>query len=71
MLYNYYGKDDIENIILDIKNNCTKFNITNNKINGCIDNIYDKSIFDSNYIDTPIYLNKAKKLKDIIDINKY
>lgn len=71
LLYNYYGKDDIENIILDIKNNCTKFNITNNKINGCIDNIYDKSIFDSNYIDTPIYLNKAKKLKDIIDIDKY
>lgn len=71
LLNEYYGKEDIENIIMDMKNNCNKFNITNNKVIGCIDNVYDKSIFNTDYVDIPKYKNNNNKLKDIIDINKY
>lgn len=71
LLYKYFGENDIHNIIMDMKNNCNQFRITNNKIIGCINNIKDKDIFNTNYVDTPIYMNKSNKIKDIIDINKY
>lgn len=71
LLNEYYGIDDIDNIITDMKNNCNKFNITNNKIIGCIDNVYNKDIFNTNYVKLPIYKQSNNKMKDIIDINKY
>lgn len=71
LLNEYYGVDDIDAIIMDMKNNCSRFSITNNKVIGCIDNIYNKDIFTTNYVKIPIYKNRNKKIKDIIDINKY
>ena len=71
MLDKYFGKDDIYMIIRDMKNNCDNFKITNNKIIGCVNNIKDKSIFDTDYVDDPIYVNNSKKIKDIIDINLF
>lgn len=71
LLNEYYGTDDIDYIIRDMKSNCDKFNITNNKIIGCIDNIYNKNIFNTIYVKSPLYKNNNNKIKDIIDINKY
>lgn len=71
LLDKYFGKDDIYMIIRDMKNNCDNFKITNNKIIGCVNNVKDKSIFDTDYVDEPIYVNNNKKIKDIIDINLF
>lgn len=71
LLNKYFGKEDIHKIIMDMKNNCNQFRITNNKVIGCINDIKDKDIFNTDYVESPIYMKPSKKIKDIIDIELF
>ena len=71
LINDYYGSEDVERIIIDVKNSCDRSKVTNEKVVGCITDIIDDSVFNTSMVKVPSYLSESKKIGDIIDISKY